>query len=98
MEMARARGLAKTTLLHFERSVPTKRRLTTGPGRLSQALGITRARDNDKDLTSPRSGLWVADDGFRPRRVARTPRIGIHQAARRRLRYLIAGNSLVSRR
>jgi DNA-3-methyladenine glycosylase len=43
------------------------RALTSGPGRLSEA-GITRLRDNEKDLTSAKSDLWIADDGSpRPR-------------------------------
>ena len=73
-----------------------KRNLTTGPSRLCQAMGITRARDNGKDLTSSRSGLWLADDGFRPRRIRRTPRVGIKKATAERLRYVIAGSEFVS--
>jgi DNA-3-methyladenine glycosylase len=95
-EMARARGLPRATLAHLVGRLAAKQKLTTGPGRLSQALGITRAGDNGKDLLSPRSGLWLADDGFRPRRIRRTPRVGIKQAAARLLRYAIAGNHCVS--
>jgi DNA-3-methyladenine glycosylase len=95
-EMARARGLPKAAQRHLESSMTAKRKLTTGPGRLCQALGITRARDNGKDLTAPRSGLWLADDGFRPRRILRTPRVGIKQAVERLLRYTIAENYCVS--
>jgi DNA-3-methyladenine glycosylase len=76
------------------------RLLTTGPGRLAQALGITRDRDNGKDMTSAagkcRYDLCIAEDGFRPRRVARTPRVGIRKAASSMLRYVIAGNPCVS--
>jgi DNA-3-methyladenine glycosylase len=72
------------------------RKLASGPGRLAEALGITRPRDNDKDLTSSKSDLWIADDGCRPERVAVTRRIGITKAAHRPLRYLIAGNEFVS--
>ncbi|HTO95685.1 MAG TPA: DNA-3-methyladenine glycosylase [Myxococcales bacterium] len=86
-EMARARKVG----LDGKRALE---RLTSGPGRLCQALGVTRARDNGKDFT--RSDLTIAEDGFRPRRIAVTPRIGIRQAARRPLRYLIAGNTFVS--
>ena len=67
-----------------------------GPGRLTEALGITRRRDNAKDMTSPRSDLQIVDDGFVPERVVRTPRIGITKAAGAMLRYVIAGNQLVS--
>ncbi|MGH9670521.1 MAG: DNA-3-methyladenine glycosylase [Terriglobales bacterium] len=95
-EMARACRLPTAAQRHLESSVVASRKLTTGPGRLCQALAITRARDNGKDLTSPRSGLWIAADGFRPRRVARTPRIGIKKAAGEKLRYIIAGSEFVS--
>jgi 3-methyladenine DNA glycosylase Mpg len=59
-------------------------------------MGITRAGDNGKGLTSPRSGLWLADDGFRPRGVRRTPRIGIRKATTEKLRYILAGSECVS--
>jgi DNA-3-methyladenine glycosylase len=95
-EMAQARGLPKAAQHHLESSRTARRRLTTGPGRLSQAMGITRARNNGEDLTLPRSGLWLADDGFRPRRIRRTPRVGIKKAAAEKLRYLIAGSGFVS--
>ncbi len=73
------------------------RKLTSGPGRLAEAFGVTRERDNEKDLTSPESDLFIVDDGFRPPRVDVTPRIGITKAAERPLRYIIAGNKFVSR-
>jgi DNA-3-methyladenine glycosylase len=88
-EMARARGMKLD-------GPSALRRLTSGPGRLCQALGVTRARDNGKDFT--RSDLVLADNGFRPRKIALTPRVGIRKATRRRLRYLIAGNAFVSAR
>jgi DNA-3-methyladenine glycosylase len=72
------------------------RKLTSGPGRLAEAFGITRERDNGKDLTSARSDLFIADDGYRVRRILTTPRIGITKAAGLPLRYLIAGNEFVS--
>jgi DNA-3-methyladenine glycosylase len=77
-------------------SVRDLRKLTSGPGRLAEAFGITRERDNGKDLASARSDLFIADDGYRVRRVLTTPRIGITKAAGLPLRYLIAGNEFVS--
>jgi DNA-3-methyladenine glycosylase len=71
--------------------------LTSGPGRLSEALGITRPRDNGKDMASAKSDLQVRDDGFRARKIAVTPRIGINKSAEMPLRYVIAGNRFVSR-
>ena len=73
------------------------RKLTSGPGRLAEAFGITRERDNEKDLTSPKSDLWITDDGFRPQRIEITPRIGITKAAEQLLRYIIPGNRFVSK-
>ena len=58
------------------------RLISSGPGRMAEALGITRLRDNDKDFTSAKSDLWFADDGFRPERIVATPRIGITQSCR----------------
>lgn len=90
-EMATARGCAPSSLTDL-------RKLTSGPGRLAEALGITRLRDNEKDLTSAKSDLWIADDGSPAPRVKVTPRIGITKAADRPLRYIIPGNRFVSGR
>jgi len=88
--MAEARGLS----LEGERSL---RLLTSGPGRLAEAFGITRARDNGKDLTDPRSDLFIVADADFPRvRVLATRRIGITKAAEMPLRYVIARNRFVS--
>jgi len=87
--MAQARGVSINNRKNL-------RLLTSGPGRLAQAFGITRLRDNDKDLTNKRSGLYVAEDNFRPGRILVTPRIGIRKAADRPLRYIIAHNPYVS--
>jgi DNA-3-methyladenine glycosylase len=72
------------------------RRLTRGPGRLAAAFGITRERDNAKDLTSSRSDLYIADDGAAPPEVLITKRIGIKKAADMPLRYIVPGNKFVS--
>ena len=88
-EMARARSVGID-------STRDLRKLTSGPGRLAEAFGITRERDNGKDLTSGRSDLCIADDRYRVRRILTTPRIGITKAAERPLRYVIAGNEFVS--
>ncbi len=90
--MARARRLELA-----DAPRPSQLRLiSTGPGRMSQALGITRLRDNDKDLTAPASDLWFADDGYRPERIAATPRVGITKAVEQPLRFVIAGSPFVS--
>ena len=48
-EMAKARELADLDLT----SLRDLRKLASGPGRLCEALGITRPRDNGKDMVSP---------------------------------------------
>jgi len=71
-------------------------RLTSGPGKLTEAFGITSKRDNGCDLTSLSAGLWIADDGSSVGRIRRTPRIGIRVAVDDPLRFLLAGNPFVS--
>jgi len=90
-EMVRARGVT----LRGSKDWP---RLTSGPGRLAQAFGITRARDNGCDLTCAASSLWIGDDGYRARGIRLTPRIGITKAQDEPLRYILDGNRFVSRK
>jgi DNA-3-methyladenine glycosylase len=70
--------------------------LTSGPGRLCQALGITRAIHNGIDVTKKTSELQFTDDGYKPEAILATPRIGITKAADRPHRFIIAGNKFVS--
>jgi DNA-3-methyladenine glycosylase len=93
MAKARAIGLAKET---NRTKISFLKKLSSGPGRLSEALEITRARDNGKSLVSPRSDLRIVDDGYRVRRATVTPRIGIVKSAEQPLRYLVAENLFVS--
>jgi len=74
--------------------------LTSGPGRLCQALGVDRSLDGENLLTSSR--LWLESQ---PAVVAvhawtaRTSgRIGISQATEMQLRWFIDGHSFVSGR
>lgn len=86
--MARLRGLSESA---------KPRMLTSGPGRLCQALGIVRASSNGLDLTDPGSELQILDDGFRPESIKATPRIGIRQAVENPHRFIIDGNRFVSK-
>jgi DNA-3-methyladenine glycosylase len=89
-EMARARRIE----VRGPKDLP---KLTSGPGRLSEAFGITRARDNGCDLTDSEGSLWIGEDGYRARGIRVTPRIGITKAAERPWRYILGGNAFVSR-
>jgi DNA-3-methyladenine glycosylase len=91
--MAIGRGLAAPG--HTRKAVIS---LTSGPGRLCQAFGVTRERDNGVDLTAPQSDLQIQDDGFVAREAVVTPRIGITKDAERAARFIIAGNPFVSGR
>ena len=88
--MARARGLVL--------KAGNSRLLTSGPGRLCQAFGVTRERDNGVDFTDPGSALQIQDDGFVAGDVLVTPRIGISKNADHPARFLLAGNPFVSGR
>jgi DNA-3-methyladenine glycosylase len=89
-EMARERGVVL-------QSAADLRRLTSGPGRMAEAFGITRERDNGKEFTDPESDLFIADDGYRVRRAVTTVRVGITKAAEMPFRYLVDGNAFVSK-
>jgi DNA-3-methyladenine glycosylase len=93
-EMAAARGLADLDLT----SSRELRKLASGPGKLCEALSITRPRDNGKDMVAPACDLQVMSDGFRVGEIAVTPRIGITKSAEMQLRYVIAGNDFVSKK
>ena len=90
--MAEARGLDASALVRASQL----RLVSSGPGRMAEALDVTRERDNGKDLTSRRSDLWFADDGFRPEKIVVTPRIGINKAIDEPLRFVVAGSPYVS--
>ena len=85
--MAIARGVAATRVAA----------LTSGPGRLCQAFGVTRERDNGVDFTSRKSDLQIQDDGFVAGEIMVTPRIGISKDTDRPARFLLAGNPFVSK-
>jgi DNA-3-methyladenine glycosylase len=72
------------------------RQLTSGPGRLCQALNLTRDRHNGLDLLDFASPLQLRDDGFSVSRVLVTTRIGIRHAADWPLRFALPGHPCVS--
>jgi DNA-3-methyladenine glycosylase len=78
--MARLRGLPANA---------SAKQLTGGPGKLCEALGISREAQNGIDITKPSSSLRILDDGYQPHAVKTTARIGIKKAADLPLRFLI---------
>jgi len=91
-QMILNRGLAPGTPLDAKLA----RQLASGPSRLCQALGLTRATHNGLDLVDPASPLQVRDDGFRADEILVTPRIGIREAMDLPLRFALPGHPCVS--
>jgi DNA-3-methyladenine glycosylase len=85
------------------RPVTKPRELTNGPGKLCQAMSITRALDG-VDLCNAQSELFIAENPdlkkFRKEKgpIVTTTRIGITKAAELPLRFLLSGSEFVSRR
>lgn len=89
--------LEGTDLMHARR--PGARRLEdlcSGPGKLTAALGITRAL-NGADLTRPGRFYVHELPAGPPIEIAVSQRIGIAKCANWPLRFYIAGNRFVSR-
>jgi DNA-3-methyladenine glycosylase len=96
-EAALVRALEPTsglTLMRERRGVEADRELCSGPGKLCQALGITRVLDG-ASLDEPPFELF-ARDVEQPLAVGR--RIGITRAIEQPWRYGLAGSPFLSRR
>lgn len=73
------------------------RHLTSGPGRLCQALAITKAHDG-ADLVTGDRGPTIVDDGTPPPRApGNSCRIGLTAGADRPWRWYVAGEVNLSR-
>ncbi|AIF83622.1 DNA-3-methyladenine glycosylase [Candidatus Nitrososphaera evergladensis SR1] len=83
-EMRRRRGLDDPYLL------------TTGPGRLAQAMNITR-RQNGVDMTDPESEITI-EDGPARETVMATARIGISKATDVQWRFVDPASAFLSRK
>ena len=68
--------------------------LTNGPGKLCRAMGVELSH-NGAALSGP--NLMVVDDGFRPKRVSVSPRVGITAGKEKFWRFFITDNPHVSR-
>jgi DNA-3-methyladenine glycosylase len=92
-------GVALAAARRAASRVPPERELARGPGRLCQALGITRAR-NGADVCCAGSPLrvaagaspWPADGAT----ISTGPRVGISRAAELPWRFWITGEPSVS--
>lgn len=75
------------------RNTDNIRNLTNGPGKLTQALKITKEQ-NGQDLTG--DDLYVLSDR-KPKKIVETTRIGIKNGKELKLRFYIKGNKFVSK-
>ncbi len=83
-------------LMRRRRGTKVERGLTSGPGKLTQAMGITRAH-HGLDLTDPASELLITEGGLERFEIASSHRIGVSADLPQELRFYIRGNPYVSR-
>ena len=79
------------------RSLDSHIELCSGPGKLTQALGITLA-DNGSDLSNGRFAARSRTEKWFSPKIARGPRIGISKGQDRPWRFFAAENAHVSSR
>ncbi|MBS3909608.1 MAG: DNA-3-methyladenine glycosylase [Actinobacteria bacterium] len=77
---------------------PVKRAvdLTSGPGKLTKALGVDLA-DNGVDMTARGSLLYVANGAQETRSIILSPRIGISKGEEMLMRFCAEGSRFVSK-
>ena len=77
---------------------PETRQLTNGPGKLAQALALTRQAHNNLDITHPGGELYIMPQEVPAFETVAATRIGISQGADLPWRYYLRGNAYVSRK
>jgi DNA-3-methyladenine glycosylase len=83
-------------LMKRRRGVDDERLLTSGPGRLTQAMGITYDNHHKMDLTRSRV-LTIFGGASTNFKIARSHRIGVSADLKRDLRFFIYKNPFVSK-
>jgi len=87
--------LAGLELMRERRGLEDERLLCAGPGRLCQALGVTRALNNVPLAEAPFQ--LIARDHVEPVEVLAGPRIGISKAVELPWRFGLAGSRFLSK-
>lgn len=83
-------------LMKKRRGAQNERNLTSGPGKLTQAMGITYAH-HGLDITNPKSELIITSRGDESVKIECSHRIGVSADLKRKLRFYIKGNPHVSK-
>jgi len=91
-QMARARGISRERL----QTSSGLKLLTSGPGRVCEALSITRERLNGQELYSEESPLKIVDVASPAGNIGESTRIGITKSSEMPLRYFLVRNIFVS--
>jgi DNA-3-methyladenine glycosylase len=89
-----AEPLGGLDVMRERRGVEDIRMLAKGPGRLAQAFDIDFSLDGH--VYAVGQGLYIADDGTKPPRVASSVRIGITRNVDKPWRYFVRGSRFVS--
>ncbi len=82
-------------LMKRRRGTDRERNLTNGPGKLTQAFGIT-LKQNRADLTE--GDLTIVAEGSKRFDIVTTGRIGLSAGGERKLRFCAKGSRFVSRK
>jgi DNA-3-methyladenine glycosylase len=80
-------------VMRARRGIDDRALLASGPGRLTQALGISRAQDG-LELSAPPFALVAPES---PPGIVESTRVGITRATDKPWRYSLAGSTYVSR-
>ncbi|MCS7131574.1 MAG: DNA-3-methyladenine glycosylase [Hadesarchaea archaeon] len=83
-------------LMRKRRQTKNDLELTSGPGKLTKAMGISR-RHHGMDLTDANGELVITRGKRGKFQIASSHRIGVSSDLRRKLRFYIEGNPFVSR-
>ena len=68
--------------------------MTGGPGRVCQALGITRANGHGLDVTSHSEAIQIHENGSNPPGILVTERVGIQKAVDLPLRFVVTDDEV----
>ena len=82
-------------LMMRRRGTKSIKNLTSGPGKLCQALGLDRSL-NGEDLCSKK--IWVEDRGVKGGKIKSSSRVGINQGKNKKWRFYILDSEFVSKR
>jgi len=83
-------------VMHERRGVSSERELTSGPGKLTRAMGITK-KHHGLDLTNSKSELAIIEGRPEQFKIGSSHRIGVSADLKRKLRFFVWGNPFVSR-